>query len=138
MTTFFFIFTLILVGVIDAATRKIPPVFPLFISLLALLKFAHSPETLTSGIIGLFALGIPMLLLALYKGGLGGGDIKLAAACGLYLGADAALSGLLIAGVLALMVQAVCLLSNKKNSPKASFAFGPYLAVGFLLAAFVC
>ncbi len=141
MTTLLFLTVLILAGITDAGDKKISDIFPLSVIALAIPSFAQSPDSLSCGLAGFTALGIPMLVLALFRGGLGGGDIKLSAACGLYLGFDAALAGVFIAGVLALTIHGIPRLSRKKkggdgkNDPPTAFAFGPYLAAGFIAAA---
>lgn len=125
--------TLVIAGAIDAATNKIHNLFPLLIAALAIARLVCDPSALPSRIIGCFLLSVPMLLLAPGKGGLGGGDIKLTAACGLFLGADALLKGALIAGLLALIVH-LFLQHTKKAGSQDVFAFGPYLAIGFIFS----
>lgn len=125
--------TLVIAGAIDAATNKIHNLFPLLIAALAIARLVCDPSALPSRVIGCFLLSVPMLLLALGKGGLGGGDIKLTAACGLFMGADALLRGTLIAGLLALIVH-LFLQHTKKAGSQDVFAFGPYLAIGFIFS----
>lgn len=131
-----FIIILLIVGAIDAFNKKIYDVFPLTIIFISVLSFIQNPDTLISGIIGFFALSVPMLILALLGIGIGGGDIKLTAACGLFLGTEALLTGFLIASLLALAVYLVRFLLRRQK-PHATFAFGPYLAAGFIIAAFM-
>lgn len=128
-----FMVTLVIAGAIDAATNKIHNLFPLLIAALAIARLVCDPSALPSRVIGCFLLSVPMLLLALGKGGLGGGDIKLTAACGLFMGADALLRGTLIAGLLALIVH-LFLQHTKKAGSQDVFAFGPYLAIGFIFS----
>lgn len=128
-----FMITLVIAGAVDAATNKIHNLFPLLIAALAIARLVCDPSALPSRVIGCFLLSVPMLLLALGKGGLGGGDIKLTAACGLFLGADALLRGALIAGLLALIVH-LFLQHTKKAGSQDVFAFGPYLAIGFIFS----
>ena len=146
MIDFLFVFTLLITAVIDAATRKIHNLFPLLIILLATVRMLCDPALIPSCIAGFFVLSIPMLLLTLRRGGLGGGDIKLTAACGLYLGTDALLTGCFLASLLALAIFFARRPSENsrrttwKQRPQiqdSTFAFGPYLAVGFILASFV-
>lgn len=136
MIRLLFIIILLITGVIDAITRKIHDLSPLLIAILAILRMIPDPTRIRSCIIAFFVLSIPMLLLALLLGGLGGGDIKLTAACGLYLGVNALLTGCFIAALLALIVRLIlCLL--QKSSPQNRFALGPYLSIGFILASFL-
>lgn len=139
MIRLIFILILILTGAVDAATKKIYNFFPLAIGVLSIWNFSQYPDMLLSGIIGFFALSVPLLALTLLRGGLGGGDIKLTAACGLFLGVDALLIGFFSASLLAL---AACLVRwlcrdflHREQKQHSVFAFGPYLAAGFILAA---
>lgn len=75
----FFLALLLLAAVIDVRTRRIPDRFNVFIALTALLKFQ------LGNLFGILA-ALPFLCAAMTCGGMGGGDIKLMAACGLVLG----------------------------------------------------
>ena len=143
-----FIITLLITAVIDAVTRKIHNFFPLLIAALALCQLVDSPANITSHVIGLFMPALPMLLLAARIGGLGGGDIKLTAACGLFLGTDNVLTGCLLSALLALTVNGILhpvrnekhTVQNqcrKSGTQKFVFAFGPYLSAGFIVASFL-
>lgn len=141
-----FIIILFITGAVDAVTRKIHNISVLLILLLAILRMICDPTAIRSCTAGFFLLSVPMFLLALLHGGLGGGDIKLTAACGLFLGVDALLSGFLIAGLLALAANFIChLYENQQRKRKLrvkmihspSFALGPYLSIGFILASFL-
>ena len=136
MIQFLYILILIITGITDLFYKKICDRFPFLIAILAILRIIHDPTLLQSSILGFFLLSIPMLLLTLRLGGLGGGDIKLTAACGLFLGADALLAGFLIAALSALTIRLLLHLI-KKEDPKGTFAFGPLLSAGFILAAFL-
>lgn len=86
-------------------------------------------------LIGFFAASLPLyLILLLSKGGVGGGDIKLMAAVGIYLGWKLTLLSLLIGAVLGSIV-AVILLIMKRKTRKDEIPFGPALAVGIMAAA---
>ncbi|MGX8710724.1 MAG: prepilin peptidase [bacterium] len=75
----FFIALLCSASLLDFRKRIVPDWICLFIASISVLDFA--PERLTGIIISL-----PFLLAAVLFGGMGGGDIKLMAACGLVLG----------------------------------------------------
>ena len=125
---------LLVVAGIDLNTMEIPNIFPALIIGIAVVHFILAPETLVSGIIGFFAISVPMLLLSLFSDGFGGGDIKLCAACGLFLGYRLLLLGFLAACILAALIGGPLLLVRKENR-KTPFAFGPFLSAGFLLSA---
>ena len=146
MIHFLFVITLLITAAADAATKKIHNLFPLFIILLATVRILCNPALIPSRIAGFFVLSIPMLLLTQHRGGLGGGEIKLTAACGLFLGADAVLTGCFLASLLALALHPIRKLYAKRKhqispSPKTDasppFAFGPYLSAGYILASFL-
>ena len=138
-----FMILLLITGMVDLRTRKIYNLFPFLMVLLAVCRMLYDPACICPGIAGCLIASVLLLLLTLRFGGLGGGDIKLTAACGLYLGVDDLLIGLLIACSLALAFHFICHLyenrQRKRNPlsnmiPPRSFAFGPYLAIGFMIA----
>lgn len=81
--------------------------------------------------------GAFLLLSILSKGSLGGGDVKLIAALGLWLGSEKLLSVVLIGTILGGISALLMILAKKKNR-KSYFAYGPYFALSaiyFLLVA---
>lgn len=78
--------------------------------------------------------GFFLFLAVITRGGIGGGDIKLIAALGLWLGSDAlkviALAGMLLGGLAALFL----LLTGRKKKNEY-FAYGPYFTIAAMLAA---
>lgn len=86
------------------------------------------------GLVAGLSLGAAMLLIAwLSKGGMGGGDIKLAALIGLFLGPRLAALAIFMAFLVGGVVGAFLLVSKIKGR-KDAIPFGPYLALGGLLA----
>ncbi len=82
---------------------------------------------------GIFIVSVPMLLItAALPGAFGGGDIKLMAACGMYLGAEAVFYSFFYALVLG-GIYGIYLLLFKNKSRKTEFALGPFLASGILI-----
>ena len=80
--------------------------------------------------------GIFLLLAVLSKGSLGGGDVKLIAALGLWLGAQKLISVVLIGTIIGGLV-AVLMILTKQKDRSSYFAYGPYFAITaiyFLLA----
>ena len=79
---------LLVASVIDARTREIPPGTTIFIAALGLLRFFLRPAQWQSALLGLVAVAGVLLLVLLLSGGraVGGGDIKLEAGTGLFLG----------------------------------------------------
>lgn len=102
-------------------------------ALAALVMLATYPDMLVSHLLAGLAGALVFLVLGiLSRGALGGGDIKLLAALGLWMGPQSlvftAAAGTVLGGLAAL----VLLLAGQKNR-KSSFAYGPY----FMLTALV-
>jgi len=79
--------------------------------------------------------GAFLLLAIISKGALGGGDIKLIAALGLWFGCEKLLSLVLIGAIAGGLAAILLLIINKKNRT-SYFAYGPYFtlaAIYFLL-----
>ncbi|MEG1973138.1 MAG: prepilin peptidase, partial [Oscillospiraceae bacterium] len=131
------------VSFIDWDTGEIPDLMHLIILALALINMGFvyiSGETflgfehpIYSCLLGTAVVSLPMLLIACLTDGFGGGDIKLMAAAGLFLG----IWGILLAffmGALLGAVYGICLMAGKKATGKSAFAFGPYLCTGIFLS----
>ena len=95
---------------------------------------ALSPAGWRGHIIGAVCVSVPMFLLCLaIDGAFGGGDIKLMAAAGLFLGWQNTLLAMFF-GILGGGVYGMYLLAAKKADKKDHFAFGPFLCAGIVLA----
>lgn len=90
---------------------------------------------LADSLVGATAVGAPLILVTLVmgrvsgEGGMGGGDLKLLSACGLYVGWSGALVLLLVAclsGVAFALLRA--LVTRTRVEPGTSFPFGPPIA----------
>jgi len=100
------------------------------------LVFLAGSSKLVDGLIGFFVAGLLFLIIAVVsKGGMGGGDIKLSALMGLFLGWPgiivALFSSFLLGGLSSITLMALGLRGRKDVVP-----FGPYLALGGVVAAF--
>lgn len=94
---------------------------------------AWPPAPWQSALFGALELGGFALLLAVFsRGGLGGGDVKLAAVIGLFLGPVAGVLALLAAFIAAGLWAGVMLISRRRR-PHDSFALAPYLAAAAAL-----
>lgn len=128
-----FVSALLALSVIDARTGEIPPGINLFLAVLAVGATALDLSNWPAHVIGLFAVSVPLLLVWLFtKGkGVGGGDIKLLATSGLFLGWK-----LILFAVVAGCVAAVCVHIPRMALKKAgrTLAFGPYLSFGMFLS----
>lgn len=79
--------------------------------------------------------GLLYLLAVISKGGMGGGDIKLCAGIGFWLGFPGFLYALLAASIIG-SVASIALMAIKKKGIKETIPFGPFLMIGFLLMYF--
>mgnify|MGYP001027172606 CR=1 FL=1 len=92
---------------------------------------------MVSGLIGFVMAGLLFLVVYLIsRKGLGGGDVKLMAAAGLYLGFNGVLPAMLYGSVLA-SVFALVLILAKKIGRKDAIPLVPFLYVGMLLTMFL-
>lgn len=137
-TVLIFIGLLLLTAVVDQATMEIPNAFVLAALALGIISLFTMPGTsLLSRAVGMFAVSLPLLLLTLaIPGAFGGGDIKLMAACGLFLGTRLILLSFAFA-VLTGGLYGIWLLAAKKKNGKEHFAFGPFLCLGMTAALFI-
>lgn len=100
------------------------------------LAWLVSADRLKSGLLGFLAAGAIILAIALAsRGGMGGGDVKLSAVMGLFLGWPAVLVALFLA-FLAGGAVGLFLLATGRKSRKDAVPFGPYLALGGVVSAF--
>ena len=128
----FFALLLCAASVFDLRRRIIPDTLNLAIAASALLCF--SPVRLW----GLF-IALPFLLAAVLWGGIGGGDIKLMAACGLVLGLPkgllTAMTGLSLLLIYVGIYRIVCRVQRREA--KKAFPLAPFLSAGCLFAYFI-
>ena len=133
------VFCALLAGIAwkDFRTMRIPDRMNLeVLAVGAVSVFTMPGPGLLERLAGMFAVSLPMLFVTFFvPGGFGGGDIKLMAASGLFLGVEgnvlAVLLGLFGGGLFAVMLVLV-----RKAGRRDAFPFGPFLCGG-ILAAFV-
>lgn len=130
-TIFLFIISITAAGCMDMKSMKIPDKWNAVILGTALLSCVTMPEPVpVSRIIGLFCVSIPFLIgTLLAPGSFGGGDIKLMAAGGVFLGWKAALASAVIGIFLGGIWAGGCLIMGKIER-KACFPLGPFLCLG--------
>ncbi len=128
-----FVSVLVVVTLIDWDTREIPDRMHIIIAALAIFIILLNPSGWYWHLIGAAVVSLPMLLIAIFTGGFGGGDIKLMAAAGLYLGMAHVLVAFFV-GAIAAVVYAMVMMARKKLDRKSMIAFGPFLSVGCVVA----
>ena len=128
-----FVSALLVLSVIDARTREIPPGTTLFILVLGVIATLFDLQNLLSHIIGVFAMSLPLYLVLLLTGGkgIGGGDIKLMAVCGLLLGWKLIVLGFFFGCIAATLIHLTLMAFKKADR---TLSFGPYLSVGIFAA----
>ena len=117
---------------IDFAKRIVPNWISIAIATVSILDF--TPVKMLGILVAL-----PFLAAAIFCGGMGGGDIKLMAACGLVLGLPKGLLATTAGLSLLLLYVAVYRIICKVQGREAQSAFplAPFLSAGCLLAYFI-
>lgn len=124
---------LLAIAVIDERSFQIPPECNLLIGSLGALRLFFHPFYWRDYVLGMCL--VSGLLLAVYLltrgGGIGGGDIKLMAAAGLFLGWRNILLAFSIGSLTGLVIHPIRMKWEGKGK---ILAFGPYLALGIFIA----
>ncbi len=117
----------------DIHTRRIPNVIVLGIAAAGIFSIPFFPAiSLADRGIGIFCVSVPLLVLTwIVPGCFGGGDIKLMAASGIFLGWEANLEAFALAVFLA-GGYCIWMLLRKKLSRRERIAFGPFLCAGII------
>lgn len=125
---------LLTLSIIDFRTYEIPFGINLFILTLGLIHVAMDFDHWLQYAIGLLSVSIFLYVIYIAtKGrGIGGGDVKLMAVCGLLLGWKLNLVGFLLGCILGSILH---LIRMKVTKASHVLAMGPYLSLGVLLAA---
>lgn len=134
---FVFIAVLACVFLIDMVTMTIPNKVVIAMFIVAVISiFVYNDLSIISRIIGFFDVSLPLLIITMaINGAFGGGDIKLMAATGIFLGWKLNLFALFVAIITGGIYGIVLLIKGGKNK-NSHFAFGPFLAVGCVAALF--
>ena len=134
------LFLILLAGCAASDINKgiVPDLLCILIALLGIISIFTEEitrQSIISHLCGALVLSVPMLIAALIvKGGFGGGDIKMMAAAGLFLGLDRTI----IAGIIAFFIAGiygVYILLTKKKGAKGKVKLAPYLALGCAFSA---
>ena len=125
---------LIVLSVIDFRTYEIPFGINLFILALGLIRVVTDLEHILNYLVGLLAVSMVLAVLYYATGGraIGGGDVKLMAACGLLLGWKLIILAFLLGCVLGAVIHVIRM---KVSGEGRVLAMGPYLSLGVLIAA---
>ena len=124
---------LLVLSVIDFRTYEIPLGINLFILALGLIRAALDYHNFLDYLIGLLAVSVVLAILYYVTGGraIGGGDVKLMAACGLFLGWKLIIMAFLLGCVLGAVIHVIRM---KVSHEDHVLAMGPYLSLGVFIA----
>jgi len=124
---------LLLIAFIDFKTMLIPNWTLCLILLVGLIiAFLNQEISWIERLIGFFSASSILFVIAiLSKGGMGGGDIKLMAVAGFYLGWKLTLWSLLVGSIIGGIIGVAILISGK-GKLKTEIPFGPFLVAGIL------
>lgn len=128
--------TLLALSVIDFRTYEIPVGFNIFILALGLVRVITDYANWISYVSGLLSVSVFLLILYYASGGraIGGGDVKLMAACGLLIGWKLIILAFLLGCILGSVVH---LARMRISGEGHMLAMGPYLSAG-VAAAVLC
>ncbi|WP_146808327.1 prepilin peptidase [Aneurinibacillus danicus] len=138
LMTILFISLLVIITVSDLAYRIIPDrIVFLFLGLFLVLRFfIHPNETYASHLIGMvLGFGIFLLIAIVSRGGMGGGDIKLMAVVGLFLGYPLLFVTILLSTFFGAFY-GILLIVFKGAGRKAEIPFGPFIALASVVSVF--
>jgi len=132
---YLFLVLLAIVAFVDMNAMKVPNCLVAAVALLGALSIPLFPEiSLWARGIGMLCISLPMFIITLIvPGGFGGGDIKLMAACGLFLGYRKIALAFVVA-IMAAGIYCIWMLVKGKMERKSRFAFGPFLCLGMSIA----
>ncbi|MFT9849860.1 prepilin peptidase [Aneurinibacillus sp. REN35] len=138
MMALLFISLLVVITVSDLAYRIIPDrvVFPFLALFLILRFFIHPNETYLTHLLGMvLGFGIFLLIAIVSRGGMGGGDIKLMAVIGLFLGYPLLFVTILLSTFFGTLY-GILLMMIKGAGRKTEIPFGPFIALAGLVSLF--
>lgn len=125
---------LLVLSVIDFRTYEIPFGINLFILALGLIRLALDYHNFLSYLIGSLAVSAVLAILYYATGGraIGGGDVKLMAVCGLFLGWKLIILAFSLGCILGAVIHVIRMKVSGENHV---LAMGPYLSAGVMIAA---
>ena len=120
----------------DLKWRRIPN-WLIVVGLVAGLFFHLLGCSLADGLLGLLLGGVPWLLVGLFRGSVGGGDIKFYAMCGFLLGLQGVMVSYCVLCVLSVvLLGGLCLCG--RLCWRDTIPFGPLIALATVIAGVIC
>lgn len=135
MMKILFVTALAVISFYDIKKKEIPNRYVLMIIVLAMIDaILIGKWDLPCRAIGMLCVSVPLFIVAVItKGAFGGGDIKLMAAGGFFLGWRLILAAAIIA-FLAAGIYSIALLVIKRGARKHEIAFAPFLCMGMAVS----
>lgn len=130
-----FVLTLGAISVIDIKTKTIPDKAVICVLIIGFAScFVDNSVPFYDKLLGIIAAGIlPFLAIVITDGGMGGGDVKLTAAAGMFVGWQRAIFSVATAFTLGAVFSIIVLLVFKK-SRRTQIPFAPFISAGFIIA----
>ncbi|MBN2851680.1 MAG: prepilin peptidase [Clostridia bacterium] len=128
------VYALVVITFIDIDHKLIPDKMVIFLLIVGIMyELIIRPVPLLDAVIGFFAASVPLLLIAiLSRGGMGGGDIKLMAVVGIFLGWKGVLIAMFLGAFIGALVGIIAIILKKKGR-KDVIPFGPFLCTGIFV-----
>ena len=125
---------LIVLSLIDWRTYEIPISVNVFLGILGIAAVVVQPEAWMTHLVGALCVSGILLVIYLVSGGraIGGGDIKLMAACGLILGWQLIILAFFLGCIIGSVIH---LIRIRVSGAGHMLAMGPYLSAGIFIAA---
>lgn len=130
---FILTFILIIITYVDLNIYIIPPSLNIAIAILGVAMCLYDYSNIAEHIIGLLAISIPLYILIVATDGraMGGGDLKLMAACGLLLGWKCIVLAFFLGCIFGSVIHVIRM---KVSNESHRLALGPYLALGIFVS----
>lgn len=127
---------LIIISFVDLKIMIIPDTINFLIFIISIIYIIFNKLNIIYHIAGFFLISTPFLILSIFKGGVGGGDIKLFAVCGLFLGCLHIFLAMFISFLLASIFGIFLKLLNKTKleNNKHAIPLAPYIAFGVMIS----
>lgn len=125
---------LVVLSVIDWRTYEIPVSINYFLGILGIASIIIEPKNLVGHLIGAVCVSGVLLVIYFISGGraIGGGDIKLMAACGLIVGWQLIILAFFLGCIIGSVIHLIRIRVSKVGH---MLAMGPYLSAGIFIAA---
>jgi len=125
---------LLALSLIDFKTYEIPVGFQYVIFVLAVCRTILDRANWSEHVIGFFAVSVVLYLMYVISKGaaIGGGDVKLMAVCGLFVGWKLIIFAFLLGCIVGSVVH---IIRMKLSGESHVLAMGPYLSIGVFVAA---